>query len=387
MPGEKVSYRQAKEKIKELIKKSVAKRLISERPIGVYLSGGYDSSLIAAIMKKNNAEVNSYSIGFANPAFDESSHARKVANSLKTIHHELILDFDIEETVREIFKKVDMPFADSSIIPTYVLNRFARQEIVVALGGDGGDEIFAGYDRYLIAPLISKYSIFFRFFPKSLFNRINQSKTLNRKLKRLYEEISKNNSLASRYTHFMSFVKPEDLEKLIKVPKSFKIEDFERQFDNFKATNLRKMMLSDVNNYLVGDILVKADLASMFNSVELRSPLLDRELAEYVYTLPDNFLLNRFNKKRILKDIVHELIPKSIMKRPKMGFGVPLSDWLRNDLNKFMIVTFSNNRTLLDSWIDMEIIDDLATRHKNGEDHSKTLWPVLALALWAENNL
>ena len=383
----KVSYREAKKRVQELVEQSVIKRLISERPIGVYLSGGYDSSVVAAIMKKNRAEVNSYSIGFANPAFDESSHARKVANALKTNHHELILDFDVEKTVREIFAKVDLPFADSSIIPTYVLNRFAKEEIVVALGGDGGDEIFGGYDRYLFAPLISKYSAFFKFFPKTIFGNSNKFRLLNRKLSRLKELATKNQTLASQYTHFMSNVKTGDLEKLVTVPLSPKLSVFGKQIDEFEATTLRKIMLSDVNNYLVGDLLVKADLASMFNSVELRSPLLDRELAEYVYGLPDKYLIRGLNKKRLLKDIAHGLIPKSILKRPKMGFGVPLADWLRADLKELMFNTLSKNRTQLNSWIDMNVIDDLANRHQNGEDHSRTLWPVLALALWVENNL
>ncbi|MEY4433100.1 MAG: hypothetical protein RLZZ44_1233, partial [Bacteroidota bacterium] len=383
----RVSYRKAKENVQALIEKSVSKRLISERPIGVYLSGGYDSSLVAAVMKKNNAEVNSYSIGFANPAFDESTHARKVANFLKTKHHELILDINIEETVKEIFKKVDLPFADSSIIPTYVLNRYAKDEIVVAIGGDGGDEIFGGYDRYLFAPLILKYSMFFKYLPKSFFRKVDRFRLLNRKLKRLHEEVSKNQNLASQYMHFMSNIKIEDLEKLVKVPLSPNLKMFERQIEDFKATSLRKMMLSDVNNYLVGDLLVKADLASMFNSVEVRSPMLDLELAEYVYRLPDKFLIRNFNKKRILKDIAHKMIPKKILKRPKMGFGVPLADWLRADLKELMLNSFSKNSAQLDAWINMEIIDELVYRHQSGEDHSRTLWPVLALALWVENNI
>ena len=382
-----VSYKSAKENIRKIIEKSVNKRLISERPIGVYLSGGYDSSIVAALMKKMQAKVNSYSIGFANLAFDESSHARKVADVLETNHHELMLDFDIEETVKEIFRKVDQPFADSSIIPTYVLNKFAKEEIVVALGGDGGDEIFGGYDRYLFAPLISKYSVFLRFFPKTFFGATDKYSLLHRKLKRIRDLDTNNKTLASQYANILSNVKIDDLKKLIVVPFSPNLINFERQTENFQATNLRKMMLSDVNNYLVGDLLVKADLASMFNSVELRSPLLDRELAEYVYGLPDKFLIKGFNKKRILKDIAYEMIPKDILKRPKMGFGVPMADWLRADLKELMVSTFSKNRTQLETWIDMELIEELAHRHLSSEDHSRILWPVLALALWVENNL
>lgn len=384
----KIDYEVAKSEVRNLISKAVEKRLISERPIGVYLSGGYDSSVIAAVMKQsNNSKVNSYSIGFKNVAFDESIHAKRVAAHVNTNHHEKILDSDIAELVREIFQKVDLPFADSSIIPTYYLNHAASKEIVVALGGDGGDEIFGGYDRYKFIPLIRNLHWVLRFFPQSLPGKSKRILLLNRKLRKLRDKIENNQSFGSQYRNFVSLLKNDELQLLLKVPISTAIEDFAKQVDDFNATSLRKMLLSDVNNYLLDDLLVKADLASMFNSVELRSPMLDKQLAEYVYSLPDKYLVSKLKSKRILKDIAHELIPKEILDRPKMGFGVPMSEWLRADLKDLMAETFDRNKLVLENWLDMNVVFNFMERHQMGEDWSRVLWPILALALWVENNI
>lgn len=383
----KADYKSAKEEIKKRLEKAVSKRLISERPVGVYLSGGYDSSVIAAMMKTQNAIVNSYSIGFDVKGYDESKYARQVANQLDTTHHQKILDINIESLVKEVYAKMDLPFADSSILPTYLLNKFAKDEIVVALGGDGGDEIFAGYDRYVWTPRLNKLRFLFKWLPRKIPGNGSKIQLINRKLKRLSQEMSPDSNLASRYLNLMSLIKIEELKKIIRIPISEVLVMSKFDFENPKGSNLRRMMLWDVDNYLLGDLLVKADLASMFNSIELRSPFLDKELAEYVYSLPDNYLVTGLKTKRILKEIAHELIPKKNLKRPKMGFGVPMADWLRSDLRSFMNETFTKNREILDSWIDMSYIEDLALRHQNKEDHSRTLWPVLALALWAENNL
>lgn len=383
----KIDYRSSKEEIKKLLQKAVFKRLISERPVGVYLSGGYDSSVIAAMMKTQNAIVNSYSIGFDINGYDESKYAQQVANQLGTTHHQQILDINIESLVKEVYAKMDLPFADSSILPTYLLNKFAKNEIVVALGGDGGDEIFGGYDRYLWAPRINKLRFLFKWFPKKIPGNSSKIQQMNRKLKRLSQEMSPDSNLASRYLNVMSLIKIRELRKISRIPISDALFMAKLDLENSKGSDLRRMMLWDVDNYLLGDLLFKADLASMFNSIELRSPFLDKELAEYVYSLPDNYLVTGLKTKRILKEIAHELVPKKILKRPKMGFGVPMADWLRSDLRSFMNETFTKNREILDSWIDMSYIEDLALRHQNKEDHSRTLWPVLALALWAENNL
>ena len=383
-----LNYQEAKEETLRLLTAAVQKRLISERPLGVFLSGGYDSSVIAAIMKNiSKEEVNSYTIGFKNVAFDESVHARKVSEAIGTNHHEEFLSVDISETVLEVFKNIDLPFADSSILPTFLLNKIASKEIVVALGGDGGDEMFGGYDRYLFTPIFQQYAKYFRLLPRKIPTITDKFLILNRKLERLHQEADAPTGLANRYTSLMSWIKKSELSEITRSENNNFFDTFNLDFESRNVSKLRSMMLSDVNNYLHGDLLVKADLASMFNSLELRSPMLDKQLAQFAYTLPDNFLVKNFRKKIILKDIAHTFIPKNILDRPKMGFGAPIDDWLRKDLLDLMKVTFQKNREILNIWLKMEEIDLLVNRQVEGENFSRILWPVLALALWVENYL
>ena len=165
------------------------------------------------------------------------------------------------------------------------------------------------------------------------------------------------------------------------------IRDFREDFLKRDASDLRNMMLSDVNNYLVGDLLVKADLASMFNSLEVRSPLLDRKLAEFTYGLPDEFLIRGFTKKRILKDLTHKYVPKELLDRPKIGFGVPMDKWLRSDLRPRFEDFLNNPNDLVWTWLRIDEVKSLYLRHLNGENLSRIIWPIFALHLWAKNNL
>ena len=385
-----ISYHDAISETDRLLRKAISKRLISERPIGVFLSGGYDSSLVAALMKQEHeSQVNSYTIGFRDIAFNEAEYAKEIADYLGLVHHEEYLQFNVVDTLQEVYRKIDQPFADSSIVPTYLLNKFASKEIVVALAGDGGDEIFAGYDRYLITPLIAKYGQIMRLLPKQLPTILNQASQINRKLERLHQEMQIGGNFANCYTTLMTLAKPELLKEIVLL-KELNLSAFDCYLEDFNrnsGSKLRKMIISDLNNYLPGDLLVKADLASMFNGVEVRSPFLDKELATFAARLPDKYLLKGYTTKRLLKDLSYQYIPKKLLNRPKMGFGVPMDLWLRNELRILSEAQLLDSNSKIFQWLDSKKVKNLFSRHQKGENLSRVIWPILALALWIDNSI
>jgi asparagine synthase (glutamine-hydrolysing) len=381
-----IPYEEALETTKELIEAAVSRRLISERPLGSFLSGGYDSTVVTAYMAKLMKEkVQTYSIGFHSEAFNEAHHAKQVANFLGTNHHEEILSPDPALVIEKISQFLDQPFADSSVVPAYLLAKFARENLIVALGGDGGDEVFGGYDRYLATPIMQKFNPLLGLARKGMSFAGKQSFGNTRKINRIGSQLSPKNSLASRYSSILSLTQPYELISLLNpnVYSDSAENAFINQFQTGGLTSLNRMIRSDFANYLPGDLLVKADRASMGNSLELRSPMLDVNVVEWGVSLPQKYKIKGFETKHILKDVARSLVPAELIDRPKMGFAIPRAEWLRNGMREMVFDTLTDATATQRGWFNQSEVKKVINLHMSGEDKDSLIWPMVVLELWA----
>ena len=381
-----ISYEDALETTKQLIEKAVERRLISERPLGSFLSGGYDSTIVTAYMAKLMSEkVQTYSIGFDNAQYNEAHHAKEVANYLGTNHHEEILRPDPALVVEKISHVLDQPFADSSIVPTYLLAKFARENLIVALGGDGGDEVFGGYDRYLATPVMQKLNPFLGLARSGLKFVGKQSFGNTRKINRVGSQLSPKPSLAARYSSILSLTQPHELLTLLNpnFQKNTAEAAYINQFNSGAITSFDRMIRSDFAAYLPGDLLVKVDIATMANSLELRSPMLDVDVVEWGVSLPRKYKIKGFETKHILKDVARSLVPANLIDRPKMGFGIPRAEWLRTGMKEMVFETLTDTTATQRSWFNASQVRKVIDSHMAGEDKDNIIWPMLMLELWA----
>jgi asparagine synthase (glutamine-hydrolysing) len=381
-----IPYEEALEVTKKLIEESVERRLISERPLGSFLSGGYDSTIVTAYMAKLMKEkVQTYSIGFHSAQFNEAHHAKQVANYLGTNHHEEILSPDPALVVEKISHVLDQPFADSSIVPTYLLAKFARENLIVALGGDGGDEVFGGYDRYLAAPVMQRLNPLLGLARSGLKFAGQQSFGNTRKINRVGSQLSPKESLAARYSSILSLTQPHELTTLLNSSLQSKVAENARndQFNSGKYSSFDRMIRSDLDAYLPGDLLVKVDIATMANSLELRSPMLDVNVVEWGLSLPRKYKIKGFETKHILKDVARSLVPAELIDRPKMGFGIPRAEWLRTGMKELVIDTLTDTTATQRGWFNPSEVKKVIDIHVAGEDKDNLIWPMLMLELWA----
>ena len=381
-----ISYEEALEVTKKLIEEAVERRLISERPLGSFLSGGYDSTVVTAYMARLMRErVQTYSIGFHSKQFNEAHHAKEVARYLGTNHHEEILSPDPALIVEKISQVLDQPFADSSIVPTYLLAKFARENLIVALGGDGGDEVFGGYDRYFATPILQKLNPFLGLARSGLKLAGQQSIGNTRKINRVGSQLSSKPSLAARYSSILSLTQPNELLTLLNpnfqsnVAESVNLE----QFSSGNLSSFDRMIRSDLSAYLPGDLLVKVDIATMANSLELRSPMLDVNVIEWGISLPRRYKIKGFETKHILKDVARSLVPANLIDRPKMGFGIPRAEWLRTGMKELMIDTLTDTTATQRGWLNPVEVRRVLDLHMAGHDKDNIIWPILMLELWA----
>ena len=381
-----IPYEEALEVTKKLIEESVSRRLISERPLGSFLSGGYDSTIVTAYMAKLMSEkVQTYSIGFHNAQYNEAHHAKQVANFIGTNHHEEILRPDPALVVEKISHVLDQPFADSSIVPTYLLAKFARENLIVALGGDGGDEVFGGYDRYLATPVMQKLNPFLGLARSGLKFAGRQSFGNTRKINRVGSQLSSKASLAARYSSILSLTQPGELLNLINpnLVSNAAESAYLSQFTPGKLSSFDRMIRSDLDAYLPGDLLVKVDIATMANGLELRSPLLDVNVVEWGISLPRNYKIKGLETKHILKDVARSLVPANLIDRPKMGFGIPRAEWLRTGMKEMVIDTLTDDTAMQRGWLNPVEVKKVIDIHMAGQDKDNLLWPMLMLELWA----
>jgi asparagine synthase (glutamine-hydrolysing) len=381
-----IPYEEALEVTKKLIEESVSRRLISERPLGSFLSGGYDSTIVTAYMAKLMSEkVQTYSIGFHSAQYNEAHHAKQVANYLGTNHHEEILSPDPALVVEKISQVLDQPFADSSIVPTYLLAKFARENLIVALGGDGGDEVFGGYDRYLATPVMQKLNPFLGLARSGLKFAGRQSFGNSRKINRVGSQLSSKASLAARYSSILSLTQPDELSNLINPNLQSRSAEgaYLKQFAAGNLSSFDRMIRSDLYAYLPGDLLVKVDIATMANGLELRSPMLDVNVVEWGISLQRNYKIKGFETKHILKDVARSLVPANLIDRPKMGFGIPRAEWLRTGMKELVIDTLTDTTATQRGWLNPIEVKKVIEIHMAGEDKDNVLWPMLMLELWA----
>ncbi|MCX6428121.1 MAG: asparagine synthase (glutamine-hydrolyzing) [Actinobacteria bacterium] len=372
-----ITFQDALDETKVLIRAAVERRLISERPLGSFLSGGFDSTVVTAYMAQLMPEkVRTFSIGFTDSRFDESSHARAVAKYLDTEHIEEILNPDPAILLSQLAAIMDQPLADTAVLPTYMLAKFARQEVVVALGGDGGDEVFGGYDRYRAVPVMQKWNPLLQLLTPIGKNEAINSAIKNRKLKRIFSQLHSQPSLGHRYLSVMSASNQYRSESMS--------QEFLNGFDSPGARDdLSRMARSDFDWYLPGDLLVKADMATMANSLELRSPMLDHDLIEWAISLPTDFKIKGGETKHILKEVARSLVPRELIDRPKMGFAIPCAQWLRTGLKEMSFDLLTDSTAQNRGWFDTKEVTNILDDHMKGRDHELVIWPMLMLELWA----
>jgi asparagine synthase (glutamine-hydrolysing) len=393
------SENEAAEHLRELLADAVRMRLVSDVPLGVLLSGGVDSSTVAALAVRASSEaVKTFSISFAEASFDESAYARSVAKYLGTDHHEERLSANLAANlVSEIGAWMDEPFSDPSLVPTYLLSRFTRKHVTVALGGDGGDELFAGYQMYAG----HRWAEVYKRIPSALrrgvvepFVRVLPVKTKN--LSFDYKAVrfvtgAKYDTVARHHIWFGSFT-PEEQEQVLtgeaRAATNSDIYADARQIagecdDDDLVTQMQSV---DTRLYLAEDILTKVDRASMAVSLEVRAPFLDPRVAEFAASLPCNYKLRRLKTKYILKKAVHDMLPGFVTRRGKKGFGVPVAEWLKVKLRPLARDLLSPERVRRAGVFNPDYVARLQDEHERGvANHRKLLWTLLMFELWHES--
>jgi len=391
-----ISEEEAGERAIEILRDAVKVRLMSEVPLGAFLSGGIDSSAVVALMSQESSEkVKTFSIGFEEQDFSELQHAKRIAEHVGADHHEFIVRPDAVEILPMLVEHYGEPYADSSAVPTYYVARETRRHVTVALNGDGGDESFAGYERYIAMGLTEKYRKVPAFFRESLIkeavNRIPTSpirKSTVNSAKRLLEVVSK--PRVNRYMHWMSVFNEGLKEPLYS-------DAFREQTDRafaasfldtwFKKANgngpVDTLLLTDLMTYLPNDLLVKVDIATMAVSLEARSPFLDHHVIEFAASLPERLKLRRLTTKYLLKKVLRRLLPAENLDRRKMGFGVPIGHWFRGKMQPFLREVVLSDKALRRGFFKPEVVKQLVEQHTRSErDYSHQLWTLLMLELW-----
>jgi asparagine synthase (glutamine-hydrolysing) len=389
LPFEPTSHDDEKtaiERIRELLEDAVKVRLMSEVPLGAFLSGGIDSSVVVGLMSQMQPQpVETFSIGFEEDDYSELAYARRVAQHFGTDHHEFIVSPNLIDVLPQLVWAYDEPFGDSSALPTYYVSKLAREHVTVALSGDGGDEIFGGYTHYLRELQISR----FPWLARQVLGLGSHLMPDGMRGKRRLRNI--NNGLPIRYVQG-TMIFPVGTRDWMYQPDYFaqlkKHNPYARQTSQFQAVANRdvvtQMQYVDAHNYLVDDILVKVDKASMLSSLEVRVPLLDQNLVEYVTSLQPSLRLHNSTLKYLLKKVGADLLPTEIITRKKQGFAMPMDHWFRKDLASFAQETLESKRAQERGIFNPQFVHHLLQAHQSSHvlDHSSAIWSMLCLELW-----
>ncbi|MBA2733125.1 MAG: asparagine synthase (glutamine-hydrolyzing) [Acidobacteria bacterium] len=377
------------EELRHLLDEAVRVRLISDVPLGAFLSGGVDSSVVVGLMARHMGQpVKTFSIGFHEDSFNELKYARIAARHFDTDHHEFVVTPDICHIIEELVWHFDEPFADSSAIPTYMVSKLAREHVTVALSGDGGDEIFAGYTRYMVDRKRSGFANL----PRVLRKGVMQP--LSRRLPHgAWGRNYINNVALDPLERYLDSISPfTGLNKLSLYEDGFGqqvsantaaalFRDYARRVRTGEP--LDTLLYLDSKTYLPGDILTKVDRMSMAVSLETRAPLLDHKLIEFATTIPASMKMKGFEGKHIFKRAVSDFVPAEILNRPKQGFGVPIQQWINQELRGMIRDVLTERRARERGYFNASYIELLFDEHeRHRRDHSTQLWTLFMLELW-----
>jgi asparagine synthase (glutamine-hydrolysing) len=391
-----LSEAEAELRLIELLREAVRRRLVSDVPLGVFLSGGIDSSAITALAQKEvPGKIKTFSIGFEDPSFDESKYASLASKYIGTEHHEQTMTpADLLNIVPALPDILDEPMADASILPTYLLSKFTRRHVTVALGGDGGDELFAGYPTYLAHKFANHYEHFLgAFHPMiamlgNLLPVSDDNISFDFKVKKFLSGINYPDGIRNSiwlgsfpFLENEKVLSPEiraqfDRDRLIE-----EISLYEKEYPY--ADRITKLQYLDLRLYLQECILTKVDRASMACSLEVRAPLLDYQLVEFVMGLPLKWKLRRFTSKYILKKAMKDSLPEGVINRPKKGFGVPIAKWIKGPLKELFEDLLAPDRIRREGFLNPDYVTQLLQDHLvNRRDNRKHLWTLLVWELW-----
>jgi asparagine synthase (glutamine-hydrolysing) len=397
-----IGFEDAKTQLDALLNDATACRLVADVPLGIFLSGGLDSSTVAYYAQKNSSTpIKTYSIGFEEKSYDETDYAKAVAEKLGTDHHlQILTGQDSVKLVPEILPKLDEPFADPSVIPTYLLSKFTRQEVTVALGGDGSDELMAGYPTFTSEYFRPYYAAMPQFI-KALTTKLagvlpvnDGNISLDFKVKQFLKGFEAN----PRYTHtlWMGSFTPNNKQQLFsaqalsQITNGHGLQAVDAAIAEVPNANAFDQLLNTYyRTYLIDDILVKVDRASMYASLEVRAPFLDYRVVDFLNSLPKAYKQQGYKTgKHILKELMRDKLPNDIIDRPKKGFGIPLSSWLRQDLKPFCNELLSESALQAHGLFNSDYVQQLKNEHfAVKQNHRKLLWNLMVFQSWYQNYL
>jgi asparagine synthase (glutamine-hydrolysing) len=377
--------------VRRLVDRAVAKRLMSDVPLGVFLSGGLDSSVIVASMAARSARIRTFTIGFDERDYSEVSHARRIADRFGTEHNELIVRPDALAILPTLVRHYGEPYGDSSAVPMFYLARMAREHVTVALGGDGGDELFGGYRRYRAMQLAAAFDPIPGPIRRGAWEAVRvlipatgNERTGRARLRRFTRAVAE--PAASRYLQIagvfssdtlLARATPEFRDEIVCAEQELAVRTAEVTGDA-----VSRAQRLDLTLYLPDDLLVKVDIASMANSLEVRAPFLDRELVEYASRLPPGLKIRGGKGKWLLRQAFADVLPTESAARTKQGFGLPIGEWLRTSLRPLMDDAILSRRAVDRGYLSGPAASALIDEHMRGVDHTHRLWSLIMLELW-----
>jgi asparagine synthase (glutamine-hydrolysing) len=375
--------------LRTVLADAVRSHMVSDVPLGAFLSGGVDSSIVVGLMAEASAQpVKTFSIGFDEPQFDELEHARQVAAHFGTDHHEFVVRPDGLSILDRLIEHFDEPFADSSAIPTWYVSEIARRHVTVVLSGDGGDELFGGYDRYLPHRRVAQFDRLPLPAARRVAGAVWPLLAHGARGKNFLRHVSRTDE--GRYLDSVTFFQPDEKPALysLDVQRALGEWNAERalgcRFERFRELPAHsRMMRFDFETYLPEDVLTKVDRMSMAHSIESRVPLLDNEVIDFAAALPSSLKIHNGRRKHVLKNAVRGLLPDGILDRRKQGFGVPLGVWFRGGLTGVFSDVLASPRTRQRGYFNASFIDRIVREHLTGKrDHTLRLWQLLVFELW-----
>lgn len=385
--------------IENILEDAIDLRMVSDVPVGVFLSGGYDSSLVASILaKKQGKKINTFTIGFNDKKYNEAEQAKLIAEYLNTNHTEYYMNSnDMLDLVEKLPFYYDEPFGDSSALPTMIVSKLAKKSVSVALSADGGDEAFCGYSKYFF---LNKFQNIFsnslkrevlkvglNLFSADIVEYINEKLPKNIKQTNIKDKYTKfqramnSESLEEMFENASSYVDKNNIEKFLKISKNQDLFKKCSKIDNLEFLN--QMMANDYKLFMNDDVLTKIDRATMSVSLEGREPLLDHRIIEYMARVPLNIKYKNNQGKYLLRQILYKYLPKEIVDKPKSGFQIPLNDWLRSEL-KDLVLKYLDDSKIDDSIFNIEKIQQLKKNFFAGVDIGTTIWFILMYQMWKE---